>query len=142
MTDIPVPMIMGLSDSEKITNIISYLSQLVSALERALTSVDFSNLSQELAKRINDSLTKHQDLSAYATTAFVKNQGYATESFVTSQGYVTETKLNNEISSISYFIDEINNKLDNYYVNESDLSSKLKEYATIKYVEEYVDKKL
>ncbi len=72
MIDIPVPMITGNNDTEKINSIISYLQQLSTALERELMSIDYSNLSIELSKRIENSLTEHQDLSAYATKAYVE----------------------------------------------------------------------
>lgn len=90
MSDIPVPMIHGATDSEKIREIESYLSRLSEVLIRELSSIGFQNLSQDLSQKINNAVESHQDLSEYATKSYVKDnfidndeiEEYATESYV------------------------------------------------------------
>lgn len=70
MNNIPMPVITGVTDAEKIQNIISYLSQLFTELDRVLSSIGFPNLSQELSESIRKGITEHQSLSEYATKRF------------------------------------------------------------------------
>lgn len=72
MSDIPVPSIRGNTDTERVTEMISYLSSLSSAIDRAFLSIDFSNLNEDLADRINKSITEHQDLTGYASKNYAK----------------------------------------------------------------------
>lgn len=108
MNNIPMPVITGVTDAEKIQNIISYLSQLFTELDRVLSSIGFQNLSQELSESIRKGITEHQDLSAYATNAFVKKHfeesiaPYATESWV-RENFVYDSTF----SDLKYRFDEL-----------------------------------
>ncbi len=108
MNNIPMPVITGVTDAEKIQNIISYLSQLFSDLDRVLSSIGFPNLSQELSESIRKRITEHQDLSAYATNAFVKKHfeesiaPYATEGWVRGNFVYDST-----FSNLEYRFDEL-----------------------------------
>lgn len=79
MSDIPMFSAKGSTDAEKVQEIISYLSNLSSAVDRELLSIDFSNLNSDLANRINKSVTEHQDLSAFASKNYTKNNFYNKE---------------------------------------------------------------
>lgn len=104
MNNIPIPIITGVTDAEKIQNIISYLSQLFTELDRVLSSIGFPNLSHELSESIRKGITEHQDLSAYATRKFALDEDNITygqaQSYVHSYtqsllaNYVTESDFN------------------------------------------------
>lgn len=99
MSDIPVPSIRGKTDSERVAEVVSYLSSLSSAVDRALLSIDFTNLNEGLAERINQSITEHQDLSGYASKSYAK-KNYTSFSFVNG----VKTALEGEIGSINTVI--------------------------------------
>ena len=69
MSDLPIFSAQGKTDSEKLAELIKFLPSLSSAIDRQMSSLDFNNLNESLRKRIEDSVTEHQDLSEYATRA-------------------------------------------------------------------------
>lgn len=87
MSNIPVPMIHGANESEKIQNIISYITRLADTLSRELNSIGLENLSQELSEKIKSAISQHQDLSAYATKAYVEKTDKSTREWVESNFY-------------------------------------------------------
>jgi hypothetical protein len=119
MSDIPIPMIHGTTDSEKIREIESYLSRLSEVLIRELSSIGFQNLSQDLAQKINNAVESHQDLSEYATKSYVKDnfidndeiEAYATRDYVSTY-YID----NGEIEA--YATDDTVATIQNYFVGE------------------------
>jgi hypothetical protein len=119
MSDIPIPMIHGANDSEKIREIEAYLSRLSEVLIRELSSIGFQNLSQDLAQKINNVVESHQDLSEYATKSYVKDnfidneeiEAYATRDYV-STNYID----NGEIEA--YATDDTVATIQNYFVGE------------------------
>jgi hypothetical protein len=99
MSDIPMFSARGTTDAERLSEVMSYLSSLSSAIDRELLSIDFSNLNSDLADRINKGITEHQDLSGFASKNYAKNN-------FTSFNYVngiTET-LGGDISAINNII--------------------------------------
>lgn len=100
MNNIPMPVITGVTDAEKIQNIISYLSQLFTELDRVLSSIGFPNLSQELSESIRKGITEHQSLSEYATRKFVLDEDNTTygqaRKYTLEQlaSYVTDSEFN------------------------------------------------
>ena len=72
MSDIPMFSARGNTDTERLSEIMSYLTNLSSAIDRELLSIDFSNLNSDLAGRINKSITEHQDLSSFASKNYAK----------------------------------------------------------------------
>lgn len=79
MSNIPIPFIQGATDTEKVTEIASYLKSLSSAVERELMSIDSTNLNGDLRARIESSLTEHQDLTGFASKNYLKNHFYEKE---------------------------------------------------------------
>jgi cell division protein FtsL len=71
---LPVPNISGKDDSEKLNNLISYVSQLHNMLKVLLTALDTNNFTAELASKIENSVQEHQSLGEYATRAFVEEE--------------------------------------------------------------------
>lgn len=71
---LPVPNISGKDDSEKLNNLISYVSQLHNMLKVLLTALDTNNFTAELASKIENSVQEHQSLGEYATRAFVEKE--------------------------------------------------------------------
>jgi hypothetical protein len=69
---IPFPHISGLSDTQKLQAVITYLTQLVEELKRQLTSIDTTNMIPEVAEKIEKCITEETDLSEYATRSMVK----------------------------------------------------------------------
>lgn len=109
MSDIPMFSARGNTDSEKIAEIMSYLSGLSSSIDRELLSIDFSNLNGDLADRINKSVTEHQDLSGFASKNYAKNHFYDKESVnAMLENFYTKQYIN----SYFYNIYEIDAKLD------------------------------
>lgn len=76
MSNIPSLYIQGKTDAEKIAELIAYLPTLSSALERELSSIDFSNLNENLSSRISNSITEHQDLTGFVSKNYSKNHFY------------------------------------------------------------------
>lgn len=76
MSDFPVFSPRGTTDSAKLTELISYLPSLTSAIEREMMSLDFSNLNEGLRSRIESGITEHQDLSGFASKNYAKNHFY------------------------------------------------------------------
>lgn len=74
MTDIPYPMISQGSAEDTLNQIIVYLNTLVDAINHMFENIDITNLNESLANRINSSLTEHQDMSAFATSANFKKE--------------------------------------------------------------------
>lgn len=113
MSDIPIPMIHGATDSEKIREIESYLSRLSEVLIRELSSIGFQNLSQDLSQKISGAIESHQDLSEYATKSYVKDNFIDNEEIAS---YATTTWVNNN------FID--NNEISSY-AKSADVEQKI-----------------
>lgn len=72
MSDFPALSLRGKTDSEKLAELISYLPSLTSSIEREMMSLDFSNLNEDLQKKISSGITEHQDLSGYASKNYTK----------------------------------------------------------------------
>lgn len=110
MSDIPIPMIHGTTDSEKIRETEAYLSRLSEVLIRELSSISFQNLSQDLSQKINNAVESHQDLSEYASKRYVKDNfidneeiaSYATESWVSGNFVYDST-----FSNLEHRVDEL-----------------------------------
>lgn len=81
MSDIPMFSARGTTDAERLSEVMSYLSSLSSAIDRELLSIDFSNLNSDLADRINQGITEHQDLSGFASKNYAK-KNFAQREFV------------------------------------------------------------
>lgn len=64
--NIPYPYISGLTDSQKLQAVITYLGQLVEELKRQLSSIDTSNMVPDVAEKIEKCITDETDLSEYA----------------------------------------------------------------------------
>jgi hypothetical protein len=62
------------SAEDMLNQILSYLNTLVDAVNRMFENIDITNLNEELANKINNSLTEHQDMSAYATSGKVRSE--------------------------------------------------------------------
>ena len=99
MSDIPMFSARGTTDAERLSEVMSYLSSLSSAIDRELLSIDFSNLNSDLADRINKGITEHQDLSGFASKNYAKNN-------FTSFNYVNGIRetLDGDISAINNII--------------------------------------
>lgn len=92
MTDIPYPMIAQGDAATTVAQIISYLSTLVDSINRMFENIDITNLNANLADKIKSSVTEHQDLSAYATAARLKESADALSSSVSAlKQYADET---------------------------------------------------
>lgn len=152
LTDIPVPIITGFTDAEKLAAVIAYLTQLYNSLTRELASIDLTNLSPDLAEKINKSLNEHQDLSAYATKSYVgkemnsyvdsKLESYVTQSSFESElnnyakesdleDYVTQRDFDREVADCAKTSD-----LDDY-VTDSALNTTLNDYVKQSQIEDY-----
>lgn len=69
MNGIPLPLITEAGAEQQISQIVDHLNALAQETERMFTSIDFKNLNADLANRINSSLTEHQSLEEYASSA-------------------------------------------------------------------------
>lgn len=147
MSNIPVPMIYGANDSAKIQNIISYINQLADTLSRELNSIGLPNLSQELREKIDGAISKHQDLSEYATKKFALNEDNTTYQQATEytdgrlSDYAKESYVDDEIESLRSELDTLKTAIEGIkssldgYVTESELTSIIGSYATRTWVQ-------
>jgi hypothetical protein len=87
MSDFPALSLRGKTDSEKLAELISYLPSLTSSIEREMMSLDFSNLNEDLQKKISSGITEHQDLSGYASKNYTKKITNELESEIQSTQY-------------------------------------------------------
>ena len=87
MSDFPALSLRGKTDSEKLAELISYLPSLTSSIEREMMSLDFSNLNEDLQKKISSGITEHQDLSGYASKNYTKKIANELESEIQSTQY-------------------------------------------------------
>lgn len=103
MSNIPIPYIQGATDTERVTEIASYLKSLSSAVERELMSIDSSNLNGDLRERIESSLTEHQDLTGFASKNYLKNHFYEKDAIETFLDGINNsiTKLRDSISGFA-----------------------------------------
>ena len=94
MSDLPIFSARGRTDSERLSELIAYLPSLSSAIDRQMMSLDYSNLNEDLRKKIDSGITEHQDLSGYASKNYVKNIVSELESAVVSIQENVNTLLN------------------------------------------------
>lgn len=87
MSDIPMFSARGNTDAERISEMMSYLSNLSSAIDRELLSIDFSNLNSDLADRINKGITEHQDLTGFSSKNYTKGKIEEAKSYAATQAY-------------------------------------------------------
>lgn len=99
---IPFPYISGLSDTQKLQEVITYLTQLVEELKRQLASIDTTNMIPEVAEKIEKCITEETDLSEYALKTELKS-GLATKSNVGHghDQYATDSDLNSLSSALA-----------------------------------------
>ena len=102
MSDFPALSLRGKTDSEKLAELISYLPSLTSSIEREMMSLDFSNLNEDLQKKISSGITEHQDLSGYASKNYTKKIANELESEIQSTQYVL-TQLEGYVGNWSGF---------------------------------------
>ena len=110
MSDFPALSLRGKTDSEKLAELISYLPSLTSSIEREMMSLDFSNLNEDLQKKISSGITEHQDLSGYASKNFAKKN-------FTSYQYVDGVK-----TELNAYIERLENLVEGLSVVVSGLS--------------------
>lgn len=94
---LPYPNITGKTDVERLNNLIAYTTQLYNVLRVILTSLDTSNLTQDLAQKIENSIKEHQDLSEYSTTAYVDR---------------ADDELQDDIDTLYGNLDDVNERID------------------------------
>ena len=117
MSDLPVFSAQGKTDSEKLAELIKFMPSLSSAIDRQMSSLDFNNLNESLRKRIEDSVTEHQDLSEYATRA---------HTWRVQNGLSNEIQsLSDEIQSLSDEIKNLKSKINELFGRVEDLESKV-----------------
>ena len=122
MSNIPIPFIQGQTDAERVTEISSYLQSLSSAIDRALMSIDSSNLNEDLRMRIDSSLTEHQDLTGFASKNYLKNHFYEKETVDNTLDKLEKnvaknisnavTPVANSVNSISQTVGSYSSKFD------------------------------
>ncbi len=131
MSNIPVPMIYGANDSEKIKDIISYITRLADTLSRELNSIGIPNLSQELREKIDGAISQHQDLSEYATSAAVEKKDAEVYSDAQSYtlalllNYYTTGAVDEKIASVNGRIDGVNASISIIYDEIESIKQKL-----------------
>lgn len=90
MSDFPALSLRGKTDSEKLAELISYLPSLTSSIEREMMSLDFSNLNEDLQKKISSGITEHQDLSGYSSKNYTQNRIGEAKSYADIQAHYAE----------------------------------------------------
>lgn len=100
MSDFPALSLRGKTDSEKLAELISYLPSLTSSIEREMMSLDFSNLNEDLQKKISSGITEHQDLSGFSSKIYTQNRIDAANAYAEAQAS------NAEINAKSYAREE------------------------------------
>lgn len=122
MSELPAFSPKGRTDSEKISEIISYLMILSSALDREMLSIDSPNLNKKLSDKIDGSIQEHQDLSGYASKNYVKSNCYTkNEVYTTSQTY-SNTEIDRKIEDVEDKFDDYTTtaNLQKDYLTKSD----------------------
>ena len=117
MNGIPLPLITEAGAEQRISQIIDHLNALAQETERMFTSIDFKNLNADLANRINSSLTEHQSLEEYASSAKLEKVRKELEDSITrhseaiANGYVSLVTLSSQLITLG----DLHNK---YYKKE------------------------
>lgn len=103
MNGIPLPLITEAGSEQQISQIVEHLNALAQETERMFTSIDFKNLNADLANRINSSLTEHQSLEEYASSAKLEKVRKELENRITAH--------KTEISNIYVSVIQITSQL-------------------------------
>ena len=131
---LPYPNITGRTDVERLNNLIAYTTQLYNILRVILTSLDTSNLTQDLAQQIEASIKEHQDLSEYSTTAYVDRADEELQGEINA----LDTKIDDEVETLQ---ENINDKADEDHEHSEYATEEWVEdnFASQSWVEEYVE---
>ena len=137
------PSITATTADLQLPQIINYLSSLAQETETMFTNIDFSNLNENLAGRINSSLTEHQSLEAYASSAKLKKVSDEMGSVLSALQEVISTDYVSNNDALYYMTkSEIANnyqtteQIENRYYSKSEVESnfvkksKMGSYAT------------
>lgn len=127
MSDLPIFSARGRTDSERLSELIAYLPSLSSAIDRQMMSLDYSNLNEDLRKKIDSGITEHQDLSGYASKNYVKNIVSELESAVVSIQENVNTLLNYVGSWSEYSPYSIATEFRAMYNEVSEIKSRVEE---------------
>ena len=106
MNGIPLPLITEAAAEQQISQIVDHLNALAQETERMFTSIDFKNLNADLANRINSSLTEHQSLEEYASSAKLEKVREELEDSIAkhreaiANGYVNLATLNSQLITL------------------------------------------
>ena len=131
MNGIPLPLITEAGAEQRISQIIDHLNALAQETERMFTSIDFKNLNADLANRINSSLTEHQSLEEYASSAKLEKVREELDGLVTehrdyvNNNFYTQAQMLKTFCTLGYLQANYweKNEADGYFAKKSGIVS-------------------
>lgn len=127
MNGIPLPLITEAGAEQQISQIVDHLNALAQETERMFSSIDFKNLNADLANRINSSLTEHQSLEEYASSAKLEKVREELDGLVTehrdyvNNNFYTQAQMLKTFCTLGYLQANYweKNEADGYFAKKS-----------------------